>query len=158
MRRAFWNEGEKVRRRATAVQRHEPDESKNCQVGVFLALSTSRGRALIDRALYLPQVWCDDKPRRDEAGVPEAVEFGNQAEAGDGDAGSGIGVRSATARFVLADEVYPDRTVNSGGFWSRRASRLSSPFRVSSGCGLGWSRNGSIRLPASIPEKAWFRA
>jgi len=43
---------------------------ENCQVGVFLALATSRGRALIDRALYLPQVWCDDKPRRDEAGVP----------------------------------------------------------------------------------------
>ncbi len=53
-----------------------PDESRTfAGSAFFLALSTSWGRALIDRALYLPQVWCDDKPRRDEAGVPEAVEF-----------------------------------------------------------------------------------
>ncbi len=56
---------------------------------------------------------------------------------------------------VLADEVY-DRDGKFRRLPERRASRLSSPFRVSSGCGLGWSRNGSIRLPAHIPEKAWF--
>jgi SRSO17 transposase len=47
----------------------------NCQIGVFLAYASSQGHALIDRALYLPEAWCADTARRDEAGIPEAVEF-----------------------------------------------------------------------------------
>jgi SRSO17 transposase len=45
----------------------------NCQVGVFLAYASSRGRAFVDRALYLPQDWTSDPLRRQEAGVPPAV-------------------------------------------------------------------------------------
>jgi SRSO17 transposase len=47
----------------------------NCQVGVFLSWQTTRGHALIDRALYLPEEWAEDAERRRAAGVPEAVEF-----------------------------------------------------------------------------------
>ena len=47
---------------------------ENCQVGVFLAYASSKGRTLLDRELYLPQVWADDDERRREAGVPvEAI-------------------------------------------------------------------------------------
>src|SRR3954467_9104494 len=48
---------------------------ENCQVGVFLAYASPRGRAFLDRALYLPWVWADDAARRTEAGVPPAVRF-----------------------------------------------------------------------------------
>jgi SRSO17 transposase len=48
---------------------------ENCQVGVFLGYASSKGRAGIDRALYLPREWADDAERREEAGVPEAVAF-----------------------------------------------------------------------------------
>jgi SRSO17 transposase len=45
-------------------------------VGVFLAYATSRGRALVDRRLYLPeQSWCGDPERRQTAGIPETVQF-----------------------------------------------------------------------------------
>lgn len=44
---------------------------ENCQVGVFLALLGSGGRALIDRELYLPKSWCEDRGRCREAHVPE---------------------------------------------------------------------------------------
>src|SRR6478735_1610035 len=37
---------------------------ENCQVGVFLAYATPKGRALIDRALYLPKEWAADAARR----------------------------------------------------------------------------------------------
>ena len=47
----------------------------NCQVGVFLSWQTAKGRALIDRALYLPEEWAEDAARRQAAGVPEDVEF-----------------------------------------------------------------------------------
>ena len=48
---------------------------ENSQVGVFLAYAGARGRTLLDRELYLPQVWTEDRERRREAGVPEYVEF-----------------------------------------------------------------------------------
>jgi SRSO17 transposase len=48
---------------------------ENCQVGVFLGYATTRGRALIDRALYLPKEWAEDADRRKAAGVPVEVRF-----------------------------------------------------------------------------------
>ena len=48
---------------------------ENCQVGVFLAYASARGRTLLDRELYLPQGWAENWDRRQEAGVPESVSF-----------------------------------------------------------------------------------
>ncbi len=41
---------------------------ENGQVGVFLGYATTRGRALLDRTLYLLKEWAADKPRRKRAG------------------------------------------------------------------------------------------
>ena len=35
----------------------------NCQLGVFLAYASAKGRAFIDRELYLPRVWTEDPAR-----------------------------------------------------------------------------------------------
>ena len=48
---------------------------ENCQIGVFPAYGSRRGRTFLDRELYLPQVWAEDGERRREAGVPEGVAF-----------------------------------------------------------------------------------
>ena len=48
---------------------------ENCQIGVFLAYASAKGRTLLDRELYLPQVWAEDLDRRREAGVPDDVFF-----------------------------------------------------------------------------------
>ena len=48
---------------------------ENCQVGVFLTYAGAKGRTLLDRELYLPQVWAEDRERRREAGVPEDAVF-----------------------------------------------------------------------------------
>ena len=48
---------------------------ENSQVGVFLAYAGVKGRTLLDRELYLPQVWAEDRERRGEEGVPEEVAF-----------------------------------------------------------------------------------
>jgi len=48
---------------------------ENCQVGVFLAYASSRGRALVDRELYLPTEWAQDQERRAQAHVPAEVTF-----------------------------------------------------------------------------------
>jgi SRSO17 transposase len=64
--------------RSAGVQRQysgTAGRTENCQVGTFLAYASVHGHALIDRELYLPQSWADDRERRRAAGVPDQVEF-----------------------------------------------------------------------------------
>jgi SRSO17 transposase len=78
---------------------------ENCQVGVFLGYATRRGRALLDRALYLPKAWAGDIDRREEAGVPKAVAFDTKLVLGrrmiDRAVAAGV-----PAKWVAADAVY----------------------------------------------------
>jgi hypothetical protein len=41
---------------------------------------TAKGHALIDRELYLPLDWCEDRDRRRAAGIPESVRFQTKPE------------------------------------------------------------------------------
>ncbi len=50
-------------------------QTANAQVGVFLAYRSCHGTAFIDRALYLPRAWTQDRARCTAAGVPMAVGF-----------------------------------------------------------------------------------
>jgi SRSO17 transposase len=43
----------------------------NCQMGVFLAHVGPRGRALVDKRLFVPPEWIQDPARLQEAGVPK---------------------------------------------------------------------------------------
>jgi SRSO17 transposase len=77
----------------------------NCQIGVFLGYASAKGYAGLDRALYLPQEWTDDRARCRRAGIPDAVPFRTKpqlalellARALDG---------GVPAAWVVADEVY----------------------------------------------------
>lgn len=65
-------------RKSAGVQRQysgTAGRTENCQIGVFLAYASGRGHALIDRELYLPQCWAEDRNRCHAAGIPEQVEF-----------------------------------------------------------------------------------
>jgi SRSO17 transposase len=53
---------------------------ENCQVGVFLYYATVTGGAFIDRELYLPEDWSDDRLRCRDAGVPDDVLFQTKPE------------------------------------------------------------------------------
>jgi hypothetical protein len=44
---------------------------ENCQVGIYLGYVSRHEHALVDRRLYLPQEWTDDKARCRKAGVPQ---------------------------------------------------------------------------------------
>jgi len=80
-------------------------ETVNCQVGVFLAYSSEKGAAFLDRALYLPRAWTGDTLRRAEAGVPEELLFRNKVELAQEmlQRAFDAGVR---ARWVVADSFY----------------------------------------------------
>lgn len=55
---------------------------ENAQVSVFCAYASPAGRALIDRAVYLPRSWTDDPARCAAAGVPEDVGFATKITLG----------------------------------------------------------------------------
>ena len=51
-----------------------------CQIGVFLAYATPSGRALIDRELYLPKAWTDDRERARAAGIGDDIGFATKPD------------------------------------------------------------------------------
>lgn len=78
---------------------------ENCQVGVFFAYATARGRAVVDRELYLPREWADDPPRRQAARVPETVSFQTKPELAQTMLARTLDAGVAPA-WVVADAVY----------------------------------------------------
>ena len=77
----------------------------NCQVGVFLGYASPAGHVGLDRALYLPREWTDDRERCRAAGIPDEVPFQTKPQLALAlveralDAG-------VPAAWVVADEVY----------------------------------------------------
>ncbi len=53
---------------------------ENSQIGVFLLYASRSGAAFIDRALYLPEEWTQDRVRCRAAGIPDEVEFATKGE------------------------------------------------------------------------------
>ncbi|MGW1675789.1 IS701 family transposase [Streptomyces sp. NPDC002324] len=54
--------------------------TENCQTGVFAAYATTRGRALVDRELYLPKSWTDDRERCRAAKIPDERHLATKSE------------------------------------------------------------------------------
>uniref|UniRef100_UPI0036F413A1 transposase n=2 Tax=Streptomyces angustmyceticus TaxID=285578 RepID=UPI0036F413A1 len=48
-----------------------PGRTENCQIGVFATYATAKGRALVDRELYLPKSWRGETDLCRAAGIPD---------------------------------------------------------------------------------------
>jgi SRSO17 transposase len=125
---------------------------ENCQVGVFLGYASRHGRALIDRALYLPEGWAGDAGRRAGAGVPAEVAFTTKPKLGAAmleralDAG-------VPCSWVTGDSVYgADRALR-----RRIEARggLGYVLAVTSGQRLGGRRVDA--WAAGVPPEGWQR-
>ena len=127
---------------------------ENRQIGVFLAYASPRGRAFLDRALYLPEAWAADADRRAEAGVPETVAVRDQGRAGQADAGAGV------------------RGAGAGGVGGRRYDlRRRRPAALAGGAGTpvcarralhartldGGAAGGGAGAGRRVPDAAWAR-
>jgi SRSO17 transposase len=53
---------------------------ENCQIGIFLGYASRLGQALLDRELYLPKKWTDDRERCRKAGIPEDRSFATKPQ------------------------------------------------------------------------------
>jgi len=87
---------------------NETGKVDNCQVGLFLTYASTRGYALLDRRLYLPQEWFSPEyaARRERCGIPEDLPFrthqGLAWEMLEGVYRRGV----VTFRWVLGDEEF----------------------------------------------------
>jgi SRSO17 transposase len=81
---------------------------ENCQVGVFLAYASERGQAFIDRELYLPEEWIEDKERRQRAGVPDEVGMRTKPKLAKEMLQRALLDGGVKAAWVVADSVYGD--------------------------------------------------
>src|SRR4051794_17396703 len=78
---------------------------ENCQIGVFLAYASSKGRTFLDRELYLPKEWAADAARRQEAAVPETVAFQTKPQLARAMLERAVAA-GGPAQRVTGDEVY----------------------------------------------------
>jgi SRSO17 transposase len=78
---------------------------ENCQIGVFLGYATPAGRTFLDRELYLPKAWSEDRGRCREAGVPDEVDFATKPALAIGMLTRALDA-AVPAGWVTADEVY----------------------------------------------------
>jgi len=128
---------------------------ENSQVAVFATYASRKGRALVDRRLYLPRSWCDDADRRNAAGVPDDVSFATKPQLATemvaATAAAGVNVE-----WVTADEAYG---VNAAFRADLRDRGLSYVLAVSchTHVQLGVGRRRVDRLVATLPATCWQR-
>jgi SRSO17 transposase len=126
---------------------------ENCQIGVFLAYASPRGRAFLDRALYLPKAWAEDRLRRRAAGVPDEVAFATKGELAQAMLARAFAVE-VPAAWVTGDEIYG----NDGGLrrWLEVQNR---PYVLAVARSHAvWQDGVQVRvdtLVEQIPEAGW---
>lgn len=124
---------------------------ENSQVGVFLGYAGRHGRALVDRALYLPEAWAKDAPRRREARIPAEIAFATKPKLG---LAMLERARAADVPFawVAGDSVYgADHAIRR---WAERHGR-GYVLAVTSGQRLGF--RPVTDWIEDLPADAWQR-
>src|SRR6187455_679788 len=124
---------------------------ENCQIGVFVGYASRHGHALIDRALYLPEVWANDPARRNAAGVPAQTSFATKPQLGRQMLARAFAA-GVPCRWVTGDSVY-------GADYALRRSIEKS------GCGYVLAVTRTQRLGfktvadwlEDVPSGAWQR-
>ena len=148
----------------------------NCQVTVSLHAAGERGTLPLGWALYLPEEWCEDLPRRRKAKIPDELSFRTKPQLAASLAAQAAGWQIARAP-ILGDAAYGDDTDFRTGLHERELDYLlavspeigvfgpETSFAVPerrAGTGRPPSvtrpdrRPESVRaLAARLPKKAW---
>jgi SRSO17 transposase len=127
----------------------------NCQIGVFLSYASPLGQVLLDRELYVPQEWTDDRERCRQAGIPEERRFATKPQLAQQMLARAFAA-GVLAKWVTGDSVYGhDRRLR---LWLE-AQRHAYVLAVS-GQEYVWShgRQQQVKtLLATLPEDGWTR-
>jgi hypothetical protein len=129
---------EKTGKHSAGVQRQYTGTAgkiTNCQVGVFLAYAVpAKGtRVLVDRELYIPRSWTDDRVRCARAGVPKDARFATKPQL----------AKKMVGRAIAAGLPFP-------------GSPPMRPTGTTGRCGTGWKAARSPTWSRS-PATTGFR-
>jgi SRSO17 transposase len=128
---------------------------ENCQIGVFLGYASALGHTLLDRELYLPQGWIDDRDRCRQAGIPEDRRFATKPQLAR-QMLQRVLAAGVPARWVTGDSVYgDDRRLR---LWLE-AQPQAYVLAVSGKeyVWLGWQQRQVKTILAAVPEDGWTR-
>src|ERR1700759_4679216 len=81
----------------------------NCQVAVRLSVANDHASLPIAYHLFLPEVWANDQPRRDKAGVPGTIPFETKTAIALGPLRQALAA-GVPVGIVLGDPAYGDET------------------------------------------------
>jgi len=128
---------------------------ENCQIGVFLVYASAKGRTFLDRALYLPQEWTQDKPRCQQAGVPDTVGFATKPMLAKQMIARALAA-GVPVRWVTGDSVDGNDGKLRG--WLE-AQRLAHVLGVSGNhyVWVDWQQRPVAVVAQQVPRNAWQR-
>jgi SRSO17 transposase len=133
---------------------------ENCQLGVFLAYASARGRALIDAELYLPKSWLTDRARCARAGIPQETTFATKPALAQAMLERALQARGAPTRWVTADEAYGQDHKFRVFLEKRKVGYVVAvPKSQSLRAGVGYGTSGlrADEVTADAPGQAWKR-
>ena len=127
----------------------------NCQIGVFLAYASPKGRALIDRELYLPKSWTADQARLEAGRVPGKRGFKTKPQLLQAMIERAVAAGVPFA-WVTADEAYGD---NGPLREFLEKEELAYVLAVSRDHVIATKAGGrrADALAAALPKAAWNR-
>ncbi|SFT98593.1 DDE superfamily endonuclease [Geodermatophilus amargosae] len=132
---------------------------ENCQIGVFLAYVTPAGRTFLDRELYLPKAWIDDRDRCAGAGIGSEVPFRTKPELALAMLTRALDA-AVPAGWATADEIYGQNAALRLALEERGLPYVLAVPVNQYTVGNPEGRIGQYRvdaLSAAVPEEAWTR-
>ncbi|BDM70052.1 hypothetical protein HEK616_35390 [Streptomyces nigrescens] len=128
--------------------------TENCQIGVFAAHATAKGRALVDRKLYLSKSWTGDTDRCRAPGIPDNHGFATKGELA---RAMILRTLAQTTWTEAADRRSCSRTgPGAPGRSKRRAAGSEGPAGPG-GVRLGRESRGLPPAPARMGERSYGR-
>ncbi len=128
---------------------------ENCQIGVFLGYASPLGHTLLDRELYLPQEWTEDRTRGRHAGIPDERRFATKPQQACQMLERALRA-GVPAKWVTGDSVYgDDRRLR---VWLE-AQPHAYVLAVSGKeyVWLAWQQRQVKTILAALPEDGWAR-
>jgi SRSO17 transposase len=128
---------------------------ENCQIGVVLGYASALGHALLDRELYLPQEWTDDRERCRQAGIPDTRSFATKPQLARQMLTRAFAA-GTSAKWITGDSVYGnDRRLR---VWLE-AQPQADGLAVSGKAyvWLGGQQHRVNTILATLPEDGWSR-
>jgi SRSO17 transposase len=144
--------------RSAGVQRQYSGTAgriENCQVGVFLAYASVHGTAFIDRALYVPKGWADDRPRCRRAHIPDEVAFATKPQLALRMLQQAV-AHAVPFGWVTGDSVYGDyRRIRR--WLETLPKRYVLAVSAKESVWMGWQQVRVADILAQLPDAGWVR-